>query len=101
MPEFGNIFSVKASDRKLTDSELIRAIRLSVAAEYEAVQLYEQLAESTDNDLAKKVLYDIANEEKVHAGEFLRLLKELYSEEEGFYKEGAEEVEEMMQDLKK
>lgn len=101
MPEFGNIFSVKASDRKLTDSELIRAIRLSVAAEYEAVQLYEQLAESTDNNLAKKVLYDIANEEKVHAGEFLRLVKELYSEEESFYKEGAEEVEEMMQDLKK
>jgi rubrerythrin len=101
MPEFGNIFSVKASDRKLTDSELIRAIRLSVAAEYEAVQLYEQLAESTDNDLAKKVLYDIANEEKVHAGEFLRLVKELHSDEEGFYKEGADEVEEMMQDLKK
>lgn len=101
MPEFGNVFSVKASDRRLTDSELIRAIRLTVAAEYEAIQLYEQLAESTDNELAKKVLYDIAKEEAVHAGEFLRLLKELCPTEEGFYEEGAEEVEEMMQELKK
>ncbi|MBI5250632.1 MAG: rubrerythrin [Desulfomonile tiedjei] len=99
MPEFGNIFSVKASDRKLTDSELIRAIRLTVAAEYEAVQLYEQLAESTDNELARKVLYDIAKEEVVHAGEFLRLLKQLCPDEESFYKEGAEEVEEMMEGM--
>jgi rubrerythrin len=101
MPEFSNIFSVKASDRKLTDAELIRAIRLSIAAEYEAVQLYEQLAESTDNKLARKVLFDVAKEEVVHAGEFLRLLKELYPNEESFYKEGAEEVEEMMEDIKK
>ena len=101
MPEFGNVFSVKASDRKLTDSELIRAIRLSVAAEYEAVQLYEQLAESTDNELARKVLFDIAKEEVVHAGEFLRLLRELYPSEEAYYKEGAEEVEEMMEEMKK
>jgi rubrerythrin len=101
MPEFGNVFSVKASDRKLTDTELIRAIRLSVAAEYEAVQLYEQLAESTDNELARKVLCDIAKEEVVHAGEFLRLLRELYPKEEAFYKEGAEEVEEMMEEIRK
>lgn len=99
MPEFGNVFSVKASDRKLTDSELIRAVRLAVAAEYEAVQLYEQLAESTDNELARKVLFDIAQEEVVHAGEFLRLLKELSPNEESFYKEGAGEVEEMMDEM--
>ncbi len=101
MPEFGNVFSVKASDRKLTDSELIRAIRLSVAAEYEAVQLYEQLAESTDNELARKVSFDTAKEEVVHAGEFLCLLRELYPNEEAFYKEGAEEVEEMMEEMTK
>ncbi len=89
-----------ANDRKLTHSELVRAIRLSVAAEYEAVQLYEQLAESTDSEIAKKVLYDIAKEELVHAGEFLRLLKELYPEEEKYYKEGYEEVEEMLEETK-
>jgi rubrerythrin len=94
MPEFGNAFSVLKHDRLLTHEELVRAIRFMVAAEFEATQLYEQLAESTDEVLAQKVLRDIANEEKVHAGEFLRLLKELQPDEEGFYQQGAQEVEE-------
>ncbi len=96
MPEFGNSFSGLKADRKLTKSELIRAIRMMIASEYEAIQLYMQLAESTDDELAKKVLTDIADEERVHAGEFLRLLKHLAPDEETFYKEGAEEVEEMI-----
>ena len=94
MPEFGNPFAGQMSDRKLTDKELVRAIRFMIAAEYEAIQLYQQLAESTDNKLAIEVLQDIADEERVHAGEFLRLLHELAPDEEKFYKEGAEEVEE-------
>jgi len=65
-----------------------------VAAEYEAIQLYMQLAESTDNKLAIEVLKDIADEERVHAGEFLRLLHELAPDEKKFYAEGAQEVEE-------
>ncbi len=101
MPEFCNPFTVLKSDRKLTHEELVRAIRFMIAAEYEAIQLYQQIAESTDNDLAKEVLIDIANEEKEHAGEFLRLLRELDPEEEKFYKEGYEEVEEMIGKLKK
>jgi rubrerythrin len=94
MPEFSNPFSVLKHDRPLTHAELVRAVRFMVAAEYEATQLYEQLAESTDNALAQKVLRDVADEEKVHAGEFLRLLKELQPDEEDFYRQGAEEVEE-------
>ncbi len=94
MPEFAAPFTGLASDRKLNDGELIRAIRFMIAAEYEAVQLYMQLAESTDNQLAVAVLKDIADEERVHAGEFLRLLKELAPDEEKFYAEGADEVEE-------
>ena len=93
MPEFGNPFSGVANKRKLTDAELIREVRFMVAAEYEAIQLYIQLAESTDNKLAIEVLEDIADEEKVHAGEFLRLLKELAPDEETFYTKGAKEVE--------
>ncbi|HNT44524.1 MAG TPA: ferritin family protein [Syntrophorhabdaceae bacterium] len=100
MPEFGSPFSGLANDRKLTEQELIRAIRFMIAAEYEAVQLYMQLAESTDNRLAIKVLRDIADEERVHAGEFLRLLRELDPDEEKFYAEGAEEVEEEIGKLK-
>ncbi|MFW6134567.1 MAG: ferritin family protein [Elusimicrobiota bacterium] len=100
MPDFVNSFSGLKNDRKLTDEELIRAIRFQIAAEYEAVQLYTQLAESIDNKLAREVLIDIADEEKVHAGEFLRLLKELAPDEEKFYQEGYEEVEEMIEELK-
>ena len=101
MPEFCSPFSVKKSDRKLTSEELVRAIRFMVAAEYEAIQLYEQTAESTDNELAREVLFDIANEEKEHAGEFLRLLRELDLQEEKFYQEGYKEVEEMIEKMKK
>ncbi|MDD1737004.1 MAG: rubrerythrin [Methanothrix sp.] len=101
MPEFANPFSGLANDRKLTQEELIRAVRYMVAAEYEAVQLYMQLAESTESELAKIVLADIANEERVHAGEFLRLLKELAPEEEEFYQEGYEEVEEIIEKQRK
>jgi rubrerythrin len=76
MPGFGSPFSGLANDRKLTHEELVRAIRFMVAGEYEATQLYLQLAESTDNKLAAKVLKEIADEELVHVGEFLRLLRE-------------------------
>jgi len=98
MPEFASVFSGLNADRKLTKGELIRAIRFNISAEYEAVQIYMQLAESIDHELARKVLVDVANEEKEHAGEFLRLLKEIAPEEFDFYKKGEEEVEEMMKD---
>jgi len=99
MPEFGTPFAGRKADRKLTPEELVRAVRFLVAAEYEAVQLYMQLAESTDQKLAQAVLKDIADEERVHAGEFLRLLKELTPDEEGFYGRGANEVEEIIEKL--
>jgi rubrerythrin len=100
MPAFGSPFSGLANDRKLTDEELVRAIRFTVAAEYEATQLYTQLAESTDNKLAVKVLKEIADEELVHVGEFLRLLRELAPNEENLYAKGAKEVEEKIKKMK-
>lgn len=93
MAEFANAFYGNVSPRKLTHSELVRAIRLMITDEYEAISIYTQLAESIDNELAKEVLIDIANEERVHAGEFLRLLKELAPDEEQWYADGAAEVE--------
>jgi rubrerythrin len=96
MPEFGSPFSGLAKDKKLTDEELIRAIRFMVTAEYEATQMYMQLAESTDNKFALAVLKDIADEELVHAGEFLKLLYELAPNEKTLYAKGAGEVEEIM-----
>ena len=100
MPEFGSPFSELLNDRKLTAAELIRAIRFMVAAEYEAIQLYMQLAESTDNPLAVEVLKAVADEERVHAGEFLRLLHALAPDEKRLYSEGAKEVEEIIAKMK-
>ena len=100
MPEFGSPFSGLAKDRKLTHEELIRAIRFMVTAEYEATQLYMQLAESTDHKLAAEVLKEIADEELVHAGEFLRLLRELAPNEEKLYAKGAKEVEGKIKKMK-
>jgi len=97
MPNFGSPFSGLANERKLTDAELVRSIRFMVASEYEATQLYMQLAESTDNKLAQKVLKEIADEERVHAGEFLQLLNELAPDEKKLYAQGAKEVEELIE----
>ena len=95
MPEFVHPFAGLAAERKVTQEELVRAIRFAISAEYEAIQVYMQLAESTDNRLAQAVLKDIADEEIVHAGEFLRLLKELAPEEAALYAEGEAEVEQI------
>jgi len=98
MPDFLNPFIGLVPERKLTQRELARTIRLSLSAEEEAVHLYEALADATDNELAAKVLQDIADEEKVHAGEFLRLLNILLEDEEKFLADGAEEVDEMAEE---
>lgn len=94
MPEFVNPFTGLVP-RKMTDSELIRALRLNLAAEEEAVHEYMSHADATDNELAKKVLIDIANEERVHVGEFQRLICILAKDEDALLAEGAEEVDEM------
>jgi rubrerythrin len=93
MPDSGSAFSGSANDRKLTQEELITAIRFMVASEHKTIELYMQLAASTDNKLAVEVLTDIADQENVHAGEFQRLLRELAPNEEEFYARGAKEVQ--------
>jgi len=95
MSEFVNPFSGMTPDRKLTREELIRAIRLNVAAEHEAIHLYMAHADATDHPLAKQVLTDIANEEREHVGEFMRLLEILTGDEDWWLAEGRKEVEEL------
>ena len=91
MPKFGSTFS---DDPKLTDEELVCQIRSAVNLEWEAVQIYTRLAETTDNALAAEVLKGVADEERVHAGEFLHLLRSLAPDEAELYAEGEKEVEE-------
>ena len=99
MPEFVNPFSGVVPERKLTIPELVRAIRLNIAAEHEAVHLYMAHADATDHPLAKKVLVDIANEERVHAGEFQRLLEILTGDEDKWMEEGKAEVAELAAEM--
>jgi rubrerythrin len=99
MPEFVNPFSGTVPDRKLTKQELIRAIRLNVAAEHEAIHLYMAHADATDDPLAKEVLIDIANEEREHVGEFNRLLEILTGDEAEWLAEGREEVDQMAAEM--
>jgi rubrerythrin len=95
MPEFVNPFTGVVPGRKMTDTELLRALRLDLSAEEEAVHLYLSHADATDNELAKEVLKDIADEERVHKGEFQRLINILAKEEEDFLAKGAQEVNDL------
>jgi uncharacterized protein len=101
MPEFVNPFTGKTPDRNLSLRELIRAIRLDVAAEEEATHLYTAQADATDNQIAKKVLEDIANEERVHVGEFQHLIQLLTGDEDKWLADGAGEVDVMAAEVGK
>jgi len=49
-------------------------LRVAIIAELDAINLYEQLASVTENNDIKKILMDVAREEKTHVGEFQTLL---------------------------
>lgn len=63
--------------RKLTDTELARAIRLNLEAELDAINLYASHIDATDNEDAKAVIRHVMNEEKEHAALFWELVKRL------------------------
>ncbi len=96
MPEFSQPFNGNKFPRILEKNELIRAIRYSIAAEFEAIQLYEELRDSIDNEQAKKMLTEVAGDEKEHVGNFLYLLKLLEPEEEKYYMDGFEEAKKVI-----
>lgn len=98
MPTFANPFSGNV-ERKITKAELIQAIRLNIAAELEAIYMYDAHVQAIDDEFAKKVLGDIRDEEKAHVGELMTLLRHLDPTETDFFLEGEEEVKEMMEEL--
>ena len=69
-------------------------MRLAIIAELDAVNLYEQLAATTENEAIREVLLDVAKEEKTHVGEFQTLLLREDEEQVEELKHGKEEVEE-------
>jgi len=83
------------AQRKLSKSGVAQALRLAIIGELDAINLYLQLAEAVDDESVRKVLEDIAEEEKVHVGELLELLKRFDEEQARALEEGREEVEEL------
>jgi rubrerythrin len=85
-------FILEKVNKKDIDKELMRA---AVIAELDAINLYEQMAALTGNTDLKKVLLDVAKEEKTHVGEFQTLLLRLDKQQEQELEEGKKEVDEL------
>ena len=97
MSELASINHVYTPKQKLNDEELLRAIKFAIVSEFEAIQIYQQIAAATNNIGASRVLLDIAREEKQHVGELRELLKVLAPYDEDKYLEGAEETRENLE----
>lgn len=82
--------------RLFTKKESIQAVRDMIVAEYDAIQLYERIAESMVDGSIKEVILDIRDEEKVHIGEFQKLLNVLEPTEDEKYEEGQDEAEDKL-----
>ena len=80
-------------DKENLDKEILRA---GVIAELDAINLYEQMAVMTKNANIKKILLEIAKEEKTHVGEFQTLLLINDKEQEKELDEGKKEVNEII-----
>ena len=68
-------------------------LRVGLIAELDAVNLYEQLAAKTDNPDIRRVILDIAKEEKTHIGEFQELLLRLDRQQAEELESGKKEVQ--------
>lgn len=92
MPSFGDINTVYNPTRKLNKAEVLRALQFGIASEYETIQIYQQIIDSTDNDAVKTVLTDLANDEMHHAGALLKLINILSPEMAAQYNRGEQKV---------
>lgn len=80
------------------DKEILRA---AIIAELDAINLYEQMADTTKDRGLRILLEDVAKEEKTHVGEFQTLLLAKDGEQEGELKEGRKEVEALFKKVTK
>ncbi len=76
-------------DKKDLDAEILRT---GIIAELDAVNLYEQMAAMAQDGNIKKMLLDIAKEEKTHIGEFQTLLLNRDKEQDKELEAGKKEV---------
>ncbi len=67
-------------------------LRVGIIAELDAINLYEQMAAMAQDGNIKKILLDIAKEEKTHVGEFQALLLNRDKQQVKELEEGKKEV---------
>ena len=105
-----NLFEIKSKTNKNRINEILSRIpiddkingsdsqmlRFAIFSEIDAINLYEQMAAVIKNKDIKKVLLDIANEEKVHIGEFQALLLKFDLFQDKALKDGAKEINELI-----
>lgn len=101
IPEMSSAHSVKSLNHTFNKTELARALRLAIADEYEAIQIYEQIAESTEDPRIREVVIHIVEEEQKHADQFWDLLARVIPEEREIYDSAVEENKEIIQKLKR
>ncbi len=92
MPDFAQIKSVYTPTRKMSDVEILRAIKFAIASEFEAIQIYQQIMESTEDKRIHNVLGEITDDEKKHVGGLYKLLEILAPEDEIEYQKGVQET---------
>jgi len=82
---------------KLRKEDLDREIlRAAIIAELDAINLYEQMADMSQNENLRKLLLDVAKEEKTHVGEFQTLLLREDPQQKDELEEGKREVKELL-----
>jgi rubrerythrin len=90
---------IPANIEKLEGKELdMEILRAAIIAEFDAINLYNQMAALTVNENLKKILLDVAKEEKTHVGEFQALLLCTDPEHARELEHGKEEVMELIGD---
>ena len=93
--DFSNPFGTMVP-RKMNTAELARAIMQDIAAELDAVAVYQAHIDATDDERAKKVLAHVRDDEKEHIGEFLALLEILDPKQAEYIKKGKVDIAELL-----
>lgn len=89
--------SVAFDSNSITSDEQI--LRTAIASEFSAINLYQQMLDSSKSEEVKKILQDIIDEEKIHVGEFELILSKFVDEDNSqLMIDGAVEAEEVVKE---
>jgi rubrerythrin len=88
----------QAREKSFSKDDIAMALRNDIIAELDAINYYLQQARLETDKKVKKIHLDIANEEKIHLGEFLTLLLKYDPDQKEMIEHGKKEVSELLHD---